>query len=312
MYAVPTGGQTIITNVQVCNQTAASKTFRISAAQAAAAADAKQYAFYDDTLQANESKAIKLGWTLGSTDVLRAKVGTANSLSFNVFGVYDSTNETSSLLTSLIGYWKLDEVSGDCTDSTGITGTATNSGTVSSQTGILGNSREFTANTQYLTTPLTDLSYSAGTINWWQYNNVAWNNNTNVCGIMGQGSLPELSFQKYLNGNLYFGWNRSGDDDRCIIAASSSNWPQSTWVMYTFTWTSGGNSELFCNGSSIKVNSGGTTVSNIGTAFRFGVQAGTANTLNGRLDSIGIWNRVLTSTEITTLYNSGAGLEYPF
>jgi len=31
---------------------------------------------------------------------------------------------------------------------------------------------------------------------------------------------------------------------------------------------------------------------------------------NGTLDEIGIWDRVLTPTEITELYNSGAGLQY--
>src|SRR5262249_31508245 len=32
---------------------------------------------------------------------------------------------------------------------------------------------------------------------------------------------------------------------------------------------------------------------------------------NGAIDEIGVWNRALTSTEITNLYNSGAGLAYP-
>ncbi len=31
----------------------------------------------------------------------------------------------------------------------------------------------------------------------------------------------------------------------------------------------------------------------------------------GRLDEIAIWQRVLTSTEVTELYNSGTGLQYP-
>ena len=34
--------------------------------------------------------------------------------------------------------------------------------------------------------------------------------------------------------------------------------------------------------------------------------------LGGRLDSISIWKRLLTSGEKASLYNSGAGLDYPF
>jgi hypothetical protein len=33
---------------------------------------------------------------------------------------------------------------------------------------------------------------------------------------------------------------------------------------------------------------------------------------NTDIDEVGFWNRVLTPTEITTLYNAGAGLTYPF
>ena len=32
----------------------------------------------------------------------------------------------------------------------------------------------------------------------------------------------------------------------------------------------------------------------------------------GALDEVGVWNRALSSTEVSTLYNSGAGRAYPF
>ena len=38
---------------------------------------------------------------------------------------------------------------------------------------------------------------------------------------------------------------------------------------------------------------------------------GTNAFFNGILDEVGIWNRELTSTEVTELYNSGAGKQYP-
>jgi len=36
------------------------------------------------------------------------------------------------------------------------------------------------------------------------------------------------------------------------------------------------------------------------------------NGMDGLIDEVGLWNRALTSTEITSLYNSGSGLQYPF
>ena len=34
--------------------------------------------------------------------------------------------------------------------------------------------------------------------------------------------------------------------------------------------------------------------------------------LDGSVDELGLWNRVLTSGEMTNLWNGGAGLTYPF
>lgn len=36
------------------------------------------------------------------------------------------------------------------------------------------------------------------------------------------------------------------------------------------------------------------------------------NSITGKLDEVVIWNRCLSGAEITSLYNSGTGLEYPF
>jgi hypothetical protein len=33
---------------------------------------------------------------------------------------------------------------------------------------------------------------------------------------------------------------------------------------------------------------------------------------NGSIDEVGIWSRALTSSEVTSLYNSGSGRQYPF
>lgn len=45
----------------------------------------------------------------------------------------------------------------------------------------------------------------------------------------------------------------------------------------------------------------------IGGAFE-----GANRHMNGDIDEIGIWSRIITSGEVTSLYNSGAGLAYPF
>jgi hypothetical protein len=49
----------------------------------------------------------------------------------------------------------------------------------------------------------------------------------------------------------------------------------------------------------------GTCTTQIGSIY------GTVYYFNGKIDEIGAWTRLLTSTEITELYNLGAGKQYP-
>src|SRR5262249_11705670 len=42
-----------------------------------------------------------------------------------------------------------------------------------------------------------------------------------------------------------------------------------------------------------------------------GFQTGNNYLLNGAVDALGIWKRSLSSAEISSLYNSGSGMEYP-
>ena len=46
------------------------------------------------------------------------------------------------------------------------------------------------------------------------------------------------------------------------------------------------------------------------TSFNIGARDSTIYYTNGNIDEVGIWNRVLTSAEITELYNGGEGLQY--
>lgn len=56
----------------------------------------------------------------------------------------------------------------------------------------------------------------------------------------------------------------------------------------------------------------GTGGSTITTQLGTRDSADNTQTVNGSLDELGIWGRALSGTEITQLYNGGAGLTYPF
>lgn len=85
LYTVPSATQAVVSTIVVCNQTAASATFRIAIRVAGATLAASQYVAYDVTVGASDSTALTLGITLGAADVITIYASTA-TLSFTAFG----------------------------------------------------------------------------------------------------------------------------------------------------------------------------------------------------------------------------------
>jgi hypothetical protein len=84
-YTVPGATSAVVSTVVIANRSSTITTFRMSVAVAGAAANAKQYLFYDNQINGNSSITATLGITLAATDVIRVYATLAN-LSFNVFG----------------------------------------------------------------------------------------------------------------------------------------------------------------------------------------------------------------------------------
>ena len=102
-----------------------------------------------------------------------------------------------------------------------------------------------------------------------------------------------------------------------IRVYSSSVLSTSTWYHVVVTYDGsklanginiyidGSNPSLFVNYDTFTGSSSNTI------GLQFGRAALGGKYLNGILDEVGIWNRELTASEVTQLYNSGAGKQYP-
>ena len=98
-----------------------------------------------------------------------------------------------------------------------------------------------------------------------------------------------------------------------------------TWYNVVFVVDRADNLKIYLNGTLQSVNRTGIltltayTAINYNTNCPFRVGAYTASnnitalpSFNGKIDEFGIWNRVLTATEVTELYNAGTGKFYPY
>lgn len=88
-YTVPGATQAIVSVVLACNQSGSDVKIRVSIAVAGAADVSKQYIIYDDIVPPKKTLPVPgcSQLSLGATDVIRVKVDTANTVSFNILGV---------------------------------------------------------------------------------------------------------------------------------------------------------------------------------------------------------------------------------
>ena len=87
IYTVPASTQAIVSTISVANITTAAATFRIAVRPAGATVANQHWIAYDVSLGGSDSVTLTLGVTLGATDVLTVRSGTANALAFSAFGV---------------------------------------------------------------------------------------------------------------------------------------------------------------------------------------------------------------------------------
>lgn len=199
----------------------------------------------------------------------------------------------------------------DTTDATGNGNTLTNTGSVAFSTPAkIGNAAQFTASNSKRLGVTNSLGYDTtrgNTWNLWVYVNAFgtkyWMDTETTTGtantriILYDGGA-DSKFHAFFGGN------------EVLTPALST----ATWYMLTITMsgTGAGQCEFFLNASSLGTATMGSNGGNR-NAFCIGNAQDTLTVeANGSIDIVDKWDRTLTGAEITQLYNSGAGLEYPF
>lgn len=200
------------------------------------------------------------------------------------------------LTDDLVSYWKLDEASGNATDSHG-TNALTNV-SAGSVPGKVGNARDFDTGTYLFIGDNASLSVGSTdfAIAFW----VRFDSLSGLKFVLRKGE----EFYIYHNGaSLVFeALTTGGYAVRTIGTVTTGTW------FFVVIWWDNTNGSM-C--SSLNANAAATT--SLGSTFRdHNGSFVIGNSFNGSVDEMGFWKRVLTSDERTQLYNGGNGLAYPF
>lgn len=216
------------------------------------------------------------------------------------------------LVDNIISYYKFDPSNSNDSASTN-NGTDT-SITYSTGNGKISNGAGFASasSSKIVMGNISALRPNAVTYNLWINASSLPNAYNCMIGKNGAGDTYFCTFYVKSNGKLAVYIITSGGS-ASIDGTNTTTLSSGTWYMLTMTYDSSAGGKVYVNGSSDGTFSANGTINTNGNEFFLGYQQTYANRyFDGAIDEVGIWSRVLSSTEVSDLYASGSGFQYPF
>lgn len=214
------------------------------------------------------------------------------------------------LTSGLIAYWKLDESSGNASDSVGGF-TATNN-SVTYWAGLINNGGEFDWSTSYFS-----MASNLG-LNWpsQNYTYSLWVRPTsNMSAQTVFFNNVDVTYHNY-NYIEFYSWAmrlvrvRGGIAADVLNVTYAMNW--STWYHLVGRYD-GSTLELSINDVSIGTTaSTGDGSAGYSDSSSIWADVGWGTKFDGVIDEVGVWDRKLSDAEVTELYNWWAGVQRPF
>jgi hypothetical protein len=236
------------------------------------------------------------------------------SLWTSVYAVYNAdATGLSSLKTSLYAAYNGESNTNDSFGSNN--GTA--QGGLTYAAGKIGNAFVGNGTNAYVSLPNNSWNFTGTfSINIWAYlsssstNSVLCSNYYYSSGGRDYGFLLEHQS----NGNLRFYMQTSSNTP--VILSTSYSGKYNSWKMITITKLQNGSLKMYIDGVNIGTNNNTPDVyynsinySTICAASYLGTTYGYLEN-NGKIDALNIWQKELSASEITDLYNSGNGAQY--
>lgn len=215
------------------------------------------------------------------------------------------------LSDNLTSYWKFDEASGNASDSTANAYTLTNQNSTAYTTGKLNNGISLVAASSKYFSRTNQYNAAAGSVSFWvkltTNASVKGSENSFVCWDNNSGSQGVYITQAQASNKITYGFGAGG-----VQLTGTTALVISTWYHIVAVWDAT-STILYVNGVA-DVTGAAVTYANGNTTIYVGTDSSGGQTrfCNGVIDELGIWSRKLTSTEVTSLYNSGNAFGYPW
>ena len=228
----------------------------------------------------------------------------------------------STLLTSLYAVYKGESNANDSL----ATYNGTAQGGLTYSGGKSGNAFTFNGSNAYIQLPTDSLNSLTGnfSVSFWVYFTDLSNNSViqSTLSNYATNGVNEWGFVCYTIGNQMIFYIAQGTPGGVTLKDSAIG-SINTWYNYTFVRKSGTSSKIYKNGDLVVSNS--SNVNPVYSSTNMTPSIGVINNgpllsnllqyymrSGGMIDELNIWNKELTSTEVTELYNAGTGKFYPY
>jgi len=251
-------------------------------------------------------------------------------VAFVAFSATDVKND-GDLSTSLVSYWEMEEESGTRVDSHGSNDLTDNNTVLYSASGIQNNAADFEVdNSEYLSITdgnQTGLDVGAGGADWsislWvKSESTDGDSFTLISKFLNTGN--QRTFRFYVSDRSDA--HADGDDINMLISQTGADagnvtltfdlgtgtwWSHDTWYHIVFTSNGTNEHKVYVDDNLIETITTTATPYNSTSAWVIGGHnEGPYDNMDGLIDEVGVWSKVLTSTEVAALYNSGSGIPY--
>jgi hypothetical protein len=216
--------------------------------------------------------------------------------------------------TDLVAFWNLGEASGTRVDAHS-TYDLTEDGTIGSVTGVVGVAANHAANNSDSLYHPDDAAFDVTgdlTVAGW-INSSSLSGSCAIIGKINGSGVDERSYLLYRSlDKLRFLVCSDGTSGGNTIVESTASISTSTWYFVVGVFKANDVVELWVDGASAVTPVSAPALLHSGTARLelFSFNEGTISTPPAYLDQVAIWSRALSTSEISTLYNSGSGVAY--
>lgn len=222
--------------------------------------------------------------------------------------LYDTNPGTS----GLVSCWDLNEASGTRFQNAGSgSNDLTDNNTVTQNTGLVGNAAQFTAANLETLSKADNASLDPGTNSFtatlWVYFDSFESANVTILSKYGAaGNRSYIIEHTFGSNRMNFSVSSDGTALHTVTANNFGAVPLSTWT-FVAVWYDASNSQIGIrvNNSTPNTTSHSGGIYDGNAAFKLGAYL--TEYMSGRIDTTNYWSRLLNSSEIDWLYNSGSG-----